>query len=131
MQHIWQAGKKCYLPQLTSEKTLHFALYEQNDPLVPNQYNIPEPLPRAPIISPEELDLVLVPLVAFAANGQRLGTGGGYYDRTFAFLRAGKNPKPKLIGYAFAAQKAESLPVDSWDLQLHVVVTEEDIGSPE
>jgi len=124
IRQIWSLNKKCYLPQLTPEKSLQFACYEEGDPLFPNQYGILEPLKRAEQIRAEELDLVVVPLVAFDRAGHRLGMGGGYYDRTFGFLMNEERKKPKLIGYAYDIQRAEMLPVDEWDVMLDGVVTE-------
>ena len=72
IQQSWQVGKKCYLPQLTKEKTLHFALYSEGDTLVPNQYGILEPLPNKEKIAATDLDVVVMPLVAFDLLGHRL-----------------------------------------------------------
>jgi 5-formyltetrahydrofolate cyclo-ligase len=75
-----------------------------------------------PYRSPRQLDVVLVPLVAFDADGNRLGAGGGFYDRTFAFRKRGG--KPLLIGYAFDAQRVDRVPCEPWDVRLDAVVTE-------
>jgi 5-formyltetrahydrofolate cyclo-ligase len=126
IHHIWQANKKCYLPRLTSEKSLEFMLYQENDALEPNQFGILEPLASAEKIAVEQLDLVVVPLVAFDLFGHRLGTGGGYYDRTFAFKKLASDEKPSLFGFAYAVQQADRLPVDEWDVMLQGVVTEKE-----
>ena len=68
--------------------------------------------------------MVVIPLVVFDIYGHRLGTGGGYYDRTFAFLRHQTNKKPLLAGVGYALQQAELVPTDPWDVNLQVVVTE-------
>lgn len=75
----------------------------------------------------EDLDIVITPLAAFDLQGHRLGTGGGYYDRTFAFLQKNTVKKPKIIGLAYAEQQAELLPHDQWDIDLDGVVTEKGI----
>ena len=129
IRQIWQAEKKCYLPRLTSDKSLQFALYAENDPLDSNQYGILEPLSTVAIKPAEQLDLVVVPLVAFDVFGHRLGTGGGYYDRTFAFKQATADKKPRLIGFAYAAQQTALLPFDEWDVFLDGVVTEKEFIS--
>jgi 5-formyltetrahydrofolate cyclo-ligase len=125
MQAIWQAKKRCYLPILQLDRTLQFARYEPNDVLRSNRFGILEPLPTADILPPEALDVVLLPLIAFDKAGRRLGTGGGYYDRTFAFLNDAVVIKPILLGLAYEAQEAPSLPNESWDVRLQGVVTEQ------
>ena len=122
----WENDKNCYLPVLR-EKQLLFSLYKKNMPLIKNQFNIPEP-PLSPesIIEPGHLDVVLVPLLGFAPNGERLGMGGGFYDRSFSFLLNGIRPaKPYLIGLAYEWQKLESFESSAWDVPLNAVVTEE------
>jgi 5-formyltetrahydrofolate cyclo-ligase len=68
---------------------------------------------------------VLVPLLAFDAEGRRLGYGGGYYDRTLAALRAGA-PGVLAVGVAFSAQEAQDLPEDEFDERLDWIVTEKE-----
>jgi 5-formyltetrahydrofolate cyclo-ligase len=75
-----------------------------------------------PYRSPRKLDVVLVPLVAFDADCNRLGAGGGFYDRTFAFRKRGG--KPLLIGYAFDVQRVDRVPCEPWDIRLDAVITE-------
>ncbi|UWP89504.1 5-formyltetrahydrofolate cyclo-ligase [Aliiroseovarius crassostreae] len=72
-----------------------------------------------------EPEVVIVPLVAFDRNGGRLGYGGGFYDRTLEGLRA---KRPTLaIGYAYAAQEAENLPLEPTDQPLDMIVTDEGV----
>ena len=84
-----------------------------------------EPQDKAKKILAEDLDLVITPLLAFDAKGHRLGTGGGYYDRSFAFLYSNMKKKPLMIGLAYSFQAAECLPTDPWDIALDGVITEE------
>lgn len=125
IEAIWQAKKHCYLPVLKDNngKILDFVKYHYGDALRLNQYGIFEPVNPSPI-EPDKLDLVIAPLIAFDLHGNRLGTGGGYYDRTFAFLRENESNKPTLIGLGYAAQQAKALPSDPWDVVLQGVVTE-------
>lgn len=120
------AGKACYLPVLCPLRDghLHFAPWQPGAVLVRNRYGIPEPdCPRRQWLAPRMLDLVLLPLVGFDAGGHRLGMGGGYYDRSFAFaLRHGWR-RPRLVGVAFASQRVDHLPQRSWDVPLDAVVT--------
>ena len=76
-----------------------------------------------------ELDLVLTPLVAFDDCGHRLGQGGGFYDRTFAF-RHNQAAPPLLIGIAYAFQQRPRLEPQPWDLKVDLVVTEKAILHP-
>lgn len=128
MEMIWAAKKICYLPLLSDMKSLTFARFSPGDVLEPNLYGIPEPVDRSRIIQAEKLDLVLMPLLAFDRQGHRLGTGGGYYDRTFAFLfeQARSLPSPRMVGIGYAAQEAPALPADAWDVLMHAVVTEKE-----
>ena len=81
-------------------------------------WGIAEPLPDKPEVEP---DVVLVPLLAFDANGFRLGYGGGFYDRTLAKLRA---RKPVVaVGVAYDEQKVDAVPVESYDQRLDWVLT--------
>lgn len=129
IQEIWRQQKHCYLPILCEQprRQLQFGEYTPQTPLTSNKYGIPEP-PAEPgkLREPWRLDMVLVPLVAFDSSGNRLGMGGGYYDRTFAFRLAGKRPPtPILIGVAFECQRRERLPAQDWDVPLDAVVTEQ------
>ncbi len=123
---IWRADKQCYLPVLDDNQQLHFVCYEQDTPLVSNRYNILEPTPSATNgRSPQALDLIFLPLVAFDLHGNRLGMGAGYYDRTFAFLAQQTRPaRPKLVGLAYEFQHIERLSSDDWDIPLDAIVTE-------
>ncbi|OAI49147.1 hypothetical protein AYO45_03320 [Gammaproteobacteria bacterium SCGC AG-212-F23] len=125
IQAIWRSGKKCYLPVLLPDRSLVFASYKINDALVPNRYNILEP-ENTERIPAQQLDLVLMPLVAFDENGGRLGMGGGYYDRTFAFTKKAVSTKPFLMGVAYALQQVDMLPQDEWDVVLDGIITELD-----
>ena len=77
------------------------------------------------LIDPRRLDLVIVPLFAFDARGTRLGTGGGYYDRTFSFAASSAAwRRPALIGVGYAFQQHERLERAPWDVPLDGAVTD-------
>lgn len=125
LQAIFQAKKHCYLPILNeADNSLYFVPYAANDPLRCNRYGILEPEKVEKKIDTKILDFVLVPLVGFDCMGNRLGAGGGYYDRTFAFLNTKTRQKPLLIGLGFAVQEVKALPSDPWDIKLDGVLTE-------
>lgn len=125
LQIAWQQNKKCYLPVL-HEQSLQFVRYKKNDVLRPNRFNILEPeVATDKIIAPEDLDLVLTPLVAFDLHGNRLGMGKGYYDRAFEFLQSIQRPtKPFLLGIAYELQKVNEIAAEKWDVKLDAVLTE-------
>jgi 5-formyltetrahydrofolate cyclo-ligase len=126
MHDVWQAKKQCFLPVLHPKKQneLLFQRYEENDELQKNRYNILEPVYDSnKIIAPQDLHVVLMPLVAFDQNGNRLGMGAGYYDRTFSF-HANSHQSPLLVGLGYDFQQLEQVPCDSWDIKLTTVLTE-------
>lgn len=115
--------KACYLPVLQNNK-LVFAKVTASSILQPNRFGILEPsLKSEKIISPQALDLVLMPLVAFDSQCNRLGMGGGFYDRTFHFKQSA-HAKPKLVGLAYEFQHVEQVPSSNLDVFLDSVVTE-------
>jgi 5-formyltetrahydrofolate cyclo-ligase len=113
-------GYHIALPVVKGKGTpLIFRLYNPGDELVLGAMNILEPTASVPAVEP---DILLVPLLAFDRHGNRLGYGGGYYDRTLAALRA---QKPILAtGIAFACQEVAAVPVSSNDARLDKIVTE-------
>lgn len=121
MNACWQMQKKCYVPVVQANQTLRFVLYADGDSLKPNQFAILEPVDITKAKSAAELDMVILPLLAFDRNGHRLGAGGGFYDRTFAKVHG-----PKLVGVGYAKQEVTALPADPWDLQLSNVLTEKE-----
>jgi 5-formyltetrahydrofolate cyclo-ligase len=117
------------LPVLTGDG-LRFAPWKPGDPLESNRFGIPEPAVGADaLLDPAGMALVLVPLVGFDARGRRLGMGGGWYDRAFAYRNGanGSDPArrpPWLVGTAFAAQQVDALEAEPWDVALDAVCTE-------
>ena len=129
IEYAWEHGKICYLPLLRQDKNnnkfLTFARFNKNDALITNKYGILEPKIITEELLGKDMDLVIVPLVAFDSSCNRLGYGGGYYDRTFAFKKTlPKNTKPLLIGIAYELQKVDQLDNAEWDVPLDYVVTE-------
>lgn len=122
-------NKRCLLPVLRAhpKKKLWFADYRPGEPLKKNVYGIPEPRMRNRRLRPPfALDLLLVPLVGFDSKCNRVGMGGGYYDRTLAYLRQRAHwRRPHLAGIAHECQRVEALESNPWDVPLDLVVTEE------
>ncbi|MBB3322403.1 5-formyltetrahydrofolate cyclo-ligase [Atlantibacter sp. RC6] len=123
IEGLWRAGKKVYLPVLHpfSPGNLLFLRYFPDSDLVLNQFKIHEPVLDVRHVLPlHKLDVLVTPLVAFDSAGQRLGMGGGFYDRTLQNWREhGLFP----VGYAHDCQHVESLPVEEWDIPLPAVIT--------
>lgn len=120
---LWQRQQQVYLPVLHpfSLGNLLFFRYDQETQLTPNRLRIPEPpLNLGRLATLSELDIMLVPLVAFDSQGQRLGMGGGFYDRTLANWQThGFLP----VGLAHDCQHVDALPVAEWDVPLPALVT--------
>jgi 5-formyltetrahydrofolate cyclo-ligase len=123
-----RAGQKFYLPALSLYKPhgLTFVQWDKNTRFRYNRFRIPEPLiKRNQFKSARRMDLVVMPLLAFDRHGSRLGMGGGFYDRSFAFKKGpGRRKKPVLIGIAYQFQQVDELPRQPWDVPLDAVVTD-------
>ena len=121
MQH-----KQLYLPVLDPLRTgmLRFVPWNAQTRLIRNRFGIPEPSLRQHTgVATWTLDLILMPLVAFDDHGNRLGMGGGFYDRTLEAIW--RHPvRPRLVGVAHRFQRVERLPAASWDVPLDTVITD-------
>jgi 5-formyltetrahydrofolate cyclo-ligase len=125
--HAWQLrlprGCIYCLPVLAGD-TLRFAPWRPGDALANNRFGIPEPdVEPTSALPASDMAFVAMPLVGFDAHGGRLGMGGGWYDRTFAFRRESP-PPPWLVGVGFESQRVESLVQEPWDVRLDAVCTE-------
>jgi len=109
------------LPRLGADTSveMEFAAWHPDDILVPGQLKIPQPAPSAATVVP---DVVLTPMVGFDHDLNRIGNGAGYYDRYFA-----RHDITLRIGIAWSAQMVDALPIEPWDVPLHMVITEQSI----
>lgn len=129
IEHIRRLRKILYLPVLSrlSHDRLWFAEAGPKTKLTPNRFGIPEPVVKSrDLVRAQELDLILMPLVGFDDQGNRLGMGGGFYDRSLEFLRHRNHwRKPHLLGIAYDFQRVNGLAADPWDVPLQGVVTDQ------
>ena len=134
IESTWQLlHKKFALPVLhpVCKGHLLFLSYTSDSLLINNKYNIEEPVLSCEAVIPvTQCDVILMPLVGFDTNGNRLGMGGGYYDRTLSFTQRKLNTQsasnqhiPKLVGIAHDVQEVDALPTAPWDVPLDAIVT--------
>ena len=117
-----------YLPVISPSKDetpMRFAPWSSKTQLRKGQYNIDVPdVPDTALVTGMSLDTVLVPLVAFDRSGNRMGMGGGYYDRTFSRCLLTDADKPLLIGVAHDFQRVNEVPVEHWDVPMNIIITD-------
>ncbi|HPT34330.1 MAG: 5-formyltetrahydrofolate cyclo-ligase [Dethiobacteria bacterium] len=116
-------GKEVLVPKALpdSRELIASRLLDCREDLAPGAYGIPEPKESAlRAVDPLQIDLLIVPGVAFSEDGRRLGYGGGYYDRFFGRLR----PEVPLLALAFELQIVPEVPVQPWDRPVDLIVTE-------
>jgi 5-formyltetrahydrofolate cyclo-ligase len=117
-------GKQVSAPVLRKNGSMGFRVLDSDSELLPNQFGLLEPQ-DGEFIDPHHLDIVITPLVAFDAVGNRVGMGSGYFDRAFSFLRTRRTwLHPKLIGVAFECQRVKKITPNPWDIGLFRVFTE-------
>lgn len=121
-----ECGKKILLPVLHPFRhgRLQFREWQEKSPLTPNRFQILEPGQKSRLVDLRQIDLVVTPLVAVDQAGVRIGMGGGYYDRTFAFRQLYHWRKPFLVGVAHALQVFDEVPQKKNDVLLDAFVSE-------
>lgn len=122
-------GKVIYLPVLHPfrQGRLLFCQWQPGDRLRRNRFGIPEPiLTRDTVLPVQHLDLVVMPLLGFDSALNRLGMGGGFYDRSLAFRnRRGISHRPYLLGLAFEVQRVNHLQRQPWDINVDTIISED------
>ena len=123
--YLWGINKHLFLPKIKQDKLL-FSSYSKDQKLSLNDYGIPEPEHNdKKLIDAVEFDLMFIPLVAFDSKCNRIGMGGGYYDKTLAFKKESeKKSKPLLIGLAYEFQKIDTIEKNTWDIPMDAIITE-------
>lgn len=120
MHRLKSRGARLCLPAVLDRQTIVFRELVDGAPLVSTGFGTTGPAADAPVVDPE---ILLMPLSAFDASGNRIGYGAGHYDRAIARLHA-KGLQPRLIGVAFDCQQVEAVPAEAHDVPLDAVVTE-------
>jgi len=128
IKNAWKLKKEIYLPVLFACKQhpLLFAKFTPDTRLHANKFKMLEPkISPQYLLKPKQLDLVITPLVAFDIQCQRIGMGGGYYDRSFSFLTNRLHrSRPYLLGLAYEFQKTEIIASNVWDVDLDFVISD-------
>ncbi len=122
IKNLWAQDKHVYLPVLHPFNPNHllFLRYLPDTPMLKNKFGIWEPKLNVQNVLPlDELDILFTPLVAFDKQGNRLGMGGGFYDRT---LQNWQNSSFIPVGLAHQCQQVEQLPTEAWDVPLHRIL---------
>ena len=124
IKRAWRMKKRIFAPIVEKNFAMRFCELTVESKLVFDQFGLLEPQ-DGEIIAPRALDLVITPVVAFDDNGNRIGMGGGYFDRTFSFLRNRRYLfHPKLIGLAFSCQRVDKIAPNPWDIRVFRVIDE-------
>jgi len=125
IERAWCAKKRVFLPVTAAHGRMFFRETLPETDLSRSNFGLWEPV-SGTLIDAKELDVVVTPLVAFDAGRNRIGMGGGYFDRTFAFLANRSHwLRPKLIGVAFECQRVQKITRNPWDIPVFRILTEE------
>ena len=120
LEKFEKLGYEISLPKIKNNSQMDFFRWSPKDPLSINKYGIPEPI--STLISYP--DILLVPLVAYDKHLNRIGYGGGFYDRYIKRLK--KRKKIITIGLAYSFQKVKKIPINNYDIKLDFIITEKD-----
>ena len=124
IERAWQQNKRIFAPITEKNFVMQFRQFDDESELFTNSFGLREPRHGRPARI-DEFELVIVPLVAFDSHRNRIGMGGGYYDRALSFFADNTEiTKPALIGLAFDCQKVEVILPNPWDIRLFQVYTE-------
>jgi len=129
IQHAHNNNRNIYAPVIdvnNSNKLLNFLQFNREQ-LEYNDYQILQPKPQCHTIQLNAIDGLIVPVVSFDKQGNRLGMGKGYYDRLLATIKARKLSMT-IIGVAYAMQESVVVPTDEWDCILDTIITDKTIS---
>ena len=120
LNYFSKKGSAISLPKIKEKSQMEFYKWYKNDPLLINKFGIPEPETTIKVYP----DILFVPLVAFDKKLNRLGYGGGFYDRYIQ--KISKIKKILKVGLAFSFQKLKTIPTNKHDKKLDIIITEQD-----
>jgi len=124
IERAWRANKRIFAPVVANKHDMFFRQLLPDTQLEKSRFDLWEPV-SGPRIQATQLDIVVTPVVAFDDRKNRIGMGGGYFDRCFSFLGHRQHwLHPKLVGIAFDCQKVEKIEANPWDIRLYSVITE-------
>jgi 5-formyltetrahydrofolate cyclo-ligase len=121
IEWLWRAGRRTWVPVVGAGGRMRFAPLRPGARLRIGPLGLARPASARPLRTARALDLIVLPLVGFDAQGHRLGAGGGYYDRA---LGTACGRRPLLVGLAYAIQQIPAIPAEPWDVALDAVATE-------
>jgi len=126
IEELFSNKKEVYIPKIMHGNTLCFNRYIDGDDLVLNKFNILESIQEDELL-PQNFDLIILPLIGVDRYGNRLGYGGGYYDRALQYIN--NLEKPKIIGLGYHFQIIKNIFGENHDVKFDLVFTEKDIIS--
>jgi len=126
IHRAWHRGCKVFVPHIIDSRrgTMMFYPFHMQSSLSEHRWGIPQLMNARSPVATRTLDLVLMPVVGFDRSGHRLGMGGGFYDRHFAYTRRSRSHKPFLVGVAYACQEVSAIEMQPHDVKLDAIVTE-------
>lgn len=113
-----KSGKRIYVPRSHKDGQMDVVRITSLDQLSPGRFNIPEPPPGFPPSDPQEIDICIIPALACSTDRQRLGRGGGYYDRFIARSEA------LCAALCFEEFIFAGLPSEAFDMRPDIVISE-------
>jgi 5-formyltetrahydrofolate cyclo-ligase len=125
LNNLFTAERRWGFPRCVGQ-SLVWHCWQPEETLKTNKYGIKEPIVDAPLLTPEEIDLILVPTVACDYRGYRLGYGGGFYDRLLSSAEWMNIPT---VGIVFDFAYLPQLPINDWDIKLDYICTESEVIS--
>ncbi|MEG0289341.1 MAG: 5-formyltetrahydrofolate cyclo-ligase [Carnobacterium sp.] len=117
IEKAWEEGKQVVLPRAKKNRIMDFVRYTSETPMETSTFGLSEPAAALPAIPKADIDMVIVPGLAFSEKGYRVGFGGGYYDRFLADYTG------NTVSLVFNEQKIPSFEIESFDIPIGLLIT--------